>query len=187
MDPLPGLTAIGHDLQQMLSGLDRLDRMLPGREKRTRSATQGPPVAFIRHADEGHRFELRYPSDWKVAPGPGFQATSRRMGSFIRVDLSGTTVDLWRPLELDVQRRGARFSARTLSAGPSPERARGEITLGAARFTWTATGWTVGDTKVVLVLGQRIAPRPGPAMAAYQKQTLAAIRRHFKIGPGLRG
>ena len=158
----------------------------PRRRQRPDATAPRQPESFLRFEDAARRFELSYPSDWNASATPGFQATSPQTGTFARVDLLGPTVDLWRPMEIDFAPLGPRLSVRKRSLG-SPERAEGELALPARRLAWTAVGWTVGETKVALLLGRVVSPRPRPTMAAYQKTILAAIRRHFKLGPGLRG
>jgi hypothetical protein len=162
-----------HDLDRDFRNLSRLRHAPIG---------VGSPKSFARYHDPQARFEFGYPSEWKLKRDGGIQVSSERMGSFARVDLVPAGTDFWSFLERAVDQEGGTFRMDSHRGA----RARGEIRMDGLRFAWDGTVYALGDSTLALTLGNVLDSKRSAAIEAYEDRILAAIRRSFKLGPGLR-
>jgi hypothetical protein len=167
-------------MARQLRELDRLYRDLPS--LRRPAPRIGAPLSFARYHDPEARFEFGYPAEWRLKRDGGVHVSSPKLGSFARVDVVPAGADFWAFLEraVDLERGTFRLDSQRGA------RARGEIRMGGLRFAWDGTVHALGDRSAVLTLGNVLDARRSAAVESYEDKTLAAIRRSFKLGPGLR-
>lgn len=167
-------------MARLLQDLDRDVRTLP--RLRQAPVRSGDPKSFTRYHDPDARFEFGYPNEWKLKRDGGVHVSSPKLGSFARVDVVRSDTDFWEFLEraVDLEKGTFRMDAHRGS------RARGEIRMGGLRFEWDGTVYALGDRNAVLTLGNVLDSGRSRAVEAYEDKILAAIRRSFKLGPGLR-
>ncbi len=182
---MAGGAALGA-IQQLLRDLHAMDRDFRNLSGYRRlPAPIGSPVGFDRYHDPAARFEFAYPAGWRLRRDGGVQVSSPKLGSFARVDAVPAAADFWACLEAAVLRRGGEFRRDEAREGP-PGRARGGMRLAGLRFEWDGTAHRAADACVVLTLGSVVDPPRSGALELYEQKVLAAIRRSFRLGPGLR-
>ena len=145
----------------------------------------GPPKSFACYRDPGERFEFGHPAEWKRREDGGIQVGSPRMGSFARVDVVPREADFWADLEKAVLLERGEFRVDAVRKGP-PARARGGIRLAGLRFDWDGTAYRLGEVNVILTLGNVVDSHRSRTLETYEDKVLEAIRRSFRLGPGLR-
>lgn len=166
-------------LQEMDRDFHRLSRL------RRAPAPLGPPKSFVRFHDPAARFELGYPAEWRMREDGGLHVWSTRMGSFARVDVVPGGSDFWSNLERAVRADHGEFALLRVREGP-PARARGEIRIKGLRISWDGTAYRLGGVRVILTLGNVLNPARSATLERYEDKVLEAIRRSFRLGPGLR-
>ena len=175
--------AYARQMVRLLNDLDRDFYRLP--RLRRGPIPVGSPKSFVRYHDPAARFELGYPAEWKLREDGDVHVSSHRMGSFARVDVVPKEADFWSNLERAVRLEAGEFGLDAVRKGP-PERARGEIRMKGLRFSWDGTAYRLHDLNVILTLGNVVAAGRSRAVELYEDKVLEAIRRSFKLGPGLR-
>jgi hypothetical protein len=143
------------------------------------------PVTFVTYHDQQNRFQLSYPSDWSLERTGGIHVFSLRLGSFAHVSILPASGCLCNRLLEVIERAGGTAELKTTHA-KSPERVRGPLALRSYRYACDATAWAVGKSKVVLLIGNVTHPQRSAGIERYEDRVLSAIRRHFKVGSGLR-
>lgn len=154
------------------------------RTLRSRKAGSSRPISFVRYRDPEDRFELSYPAEWKLNPDLGVHASSALLGSFVRVDVVEESTEIWKQLGLEAAQAGGALQVRSHRPG-SPEVVTGHLVVGETRFSWSGCAWRINGVKVILSLGNVLDPARSRAIESYEDRILSAIRRHFKLGPGL--
>jgi hypothetical protein len=175
--PGAGLGTI-RQLQLMLSALDR---PLPRRryhERDLKAASR--PSSFALFSDPLDRYEFKYPAEWTLKEGAAPAVSSPKLGLFVRVDLLPAEGE---PLPLLTERYPG-LSIRTWRAG-LPSRAEGILAWRDRRFTWTSSLFELRETRIAFSTGS-VLDDAAKSIQAYRRNILAAIRRHFRLAPGLR-
>lgn len=73
------LSGIGMDLKTVSRNMDP--------DTSGSAGAWGKPLRFATHQDPAGRFEFGYPSGWDLEPGDGVLASSKRLGSYAKVDV----------------------------------------------------------------------------------------------------
>ena len=170
------VTAIGafsrivNGMRDAVRGLERSAPRDPGR------IDARPPKSLVTWKDPAGRFELWYPSSWRLTNVGGVMARSASIGSFARVDVVESPTGLWGDVVRALEAAGAMVQLRHR---PTETRLHGEVDLDSVHFRWDAYAHPVQGGVAVLSLGNVVDAKRGRTLERYEDVMLATIRRHF--------